>query len=157
MTNDDRIDKVLQTFPDEASALTYLEQLRWNGIVISPFAPNSKVYYCKANKYKCRDTGKYFNAKTNTIFHNSRISLRKWFAAIWIMAIDKSETTSVDLAKQLGLTQKTTWYMMRRIREHFELKKTSRRKKLRTRNTIHSIGSVDSKLTLSDWLTILKK
>ncbi|RZJ29485.1 MAG: IS1595 family transposase [Flavobacterium sp.] len=151
-------DELVRAFPDEDSALAYLEQVRWNGIVISPFAANSKVYNCSGGKYKCRDTGKYFNAKTNTIFHNSRISLQKWFAAIWMIAIDKSGTTSVDLAKELGITQKTAWYMMQRIREYFEIKKVPRKSYAARKKAEKLQAAAETeKLKMSDWLTMLKK
>jgi len=154
-------DDLLEAFPNERKALDYLENIRWNGIVISPFSPNSKVYYCSSNKYKCRDTGKYFNAKTNTIFHNSRIALHKWFRAIWIMSIEKSDITSVDLAKNLGITQKSAWYMMQRIREYFEIKKsatkTTRKHPIKKNLEVMEVITDSEKLKMSEWLNILKK
>lgn len=153
-------DDIINTFPTEDSALAYLEKLRWNGIVVSPFSQNSKVYHCPNHKYKCRDTGKYFNARNNTIFHNSRISLRKWFAAIWMIAIDKSDITSVALANKLNITQKTAWYMMRRIREEFDVPKLRKvPKRYSLRQSLESIEVITDpdKLRMSDWLNMLKK
>jgi len=154
------LSQLLSTFPDEHECLRYLEKLRWNGIVTSPFKPNSKVYYCNEGKYKCRDSGKYFNAKTGTMFHHSRISLQKWFMAIWLMAIEKNAITSVDMAKELGITQKSAWYMMQRIRENFSLKKTptTRRKKqyLESEHVVDTMADAD-KLNMVEWLKMLKK
>jgi len=152
------INQLTSSFPTEDECLQYLEQLRWNGIVTSPFKPNSKVYFCNHGKYKCRDTGKYFNAKTGTMFHHSRISLQNWFKAIWIMAIEKNAVTSVDMAKELGITQKSAWYMMQKIRENFNLKKVpvTRRKKDSNQENFQPIAS-DDKLGMLDWLNILKK
>jgi len=153
-------EQLLNLLPDEDSCLRHLENTRWNGIIISPFSQNSKVYYCANGKYKCRDSGKYFNAKTGTIFHNSRIPLQKWFVAIWIMAIEKNAITSVDMAKKLGITQKTAWYMMQRLREHFNLKKTATTYTKRTlpsgQTTSAAIAEAD-KLKMIDWLNMLKK
>jgi transposase-like protein len=118
------IDTNPSAFDSEPKCTELLEKIRWNGIVTSPFSENSKVYYCQNGNYKCRDTGKYFNVKTNTIFHNSRVSLQKWFTAIWMLSVEKKEITSVDLAKTLGITQKTAWHMQQQIREAFGLKKT---------------------------------
>jgi transposase-like protein len=151
--------ELLENFPDEASCLQHLEQLRWNGIVVSPFSPNSKVYYCSDNKYKCRDTGKYFNAKTNTMFHNSRISLQKWFIAIWMIALEKHPVTSVGLAKELQITQKSAWFMIQRIIAHFGLKKSQMPK--RTKSVVSDIEKVDviadsDRLKMIEWLKLLK-
>ena len=104
--------------PDENKCITYLESVRWNGIVVSPFVPISKVYHCRGINYKCRDSKKYFSVKTNTIFHNSRIPIRKWFMAIILISQSKT-MTSVELSKHIGLTQKTAWYMLQRLRKHF--------------------------------------
>ncbi|CAM3466926.1 Transposase [Flavobacterium longum] len=152
------ISQFLASFPSETECLRYLEKVRWNGIVISPFSPNSKVYYCKDGKFKCRDSGKYFNAKTGTMFHHSRISLQKWFTAIWMMSIEKHAITSVDMAKELQITQKSAWYMMQRIRDYFNLKKTpvSRKKKMVETETIGEISNAD-KLNMVEWLKMLKQ
>ena len=55
-----------QAFPTEQSCIDHLEILRWNGDVISPFDSTSKVYKCKNNRCKCKNTGKYFNVKCAT-------------------------------------------------------------------------------------------
>lgn len=157
--------QMIDLFPNEESCMKHLEMMRWNGIIVSPFSPNSKVYHCSDGKYKCRNSGKYFNAKTGTIFHNSRISLQKWFIAIWIMAIEKNAITSVDMAKQLGITQKTAWYMMQRIREYFNLKKarphTPKNRTMSAKSNespIENDSIVDAdKLKMIDWLNMLKK
>lgn len=81
--------ELFSAFPDEQSCIDHLEELRWGGVVISPFDPTSKVYKCKDNKYRCKNTGKYFNVKTNTLFDGTKIELRKWFAAIWIVTSHK--------------------------------------------------------------------
>lgn len=57
-------------FPDEQACITFLEKERWGDHVVSPFDPESKVYKCKGNRYKCKNTGKYFNVRTGTIFEN---------------------------------------------------------------------------------------
>jgi transposase-like protein len=155
--------QIVDSFPDEETCIRHLEKIRWNGIVVSPFSTNSKVYYCAEGKYKCRDTGKYFNVKTGTIFHNSRIGLQKWFAAIWIMAIERNSITSVDMAKELNITQKTAWYMMQRIREYFNLKKTrSYHRKTKTPTYVKDAEAIEvivdaDKLKMIDWLNMLKK
>ena len=106
-------------FPDEQSCIDHLEKLRWNGFVVSPFDPTSKVYKCKGNKYRCKNTGRYFNVKTNTLFDSSKIELRKWFAAIWLVTSRKKDISSVQLSRDIDVTQKTAWFMIYRIRNCF--------------------------------------
>jgi hypothetical protein len=108
------------TFPSEESCLKHLEKLRWNNEIVSPFDKNSKVYACKNNKFRCRNSGNYFNVKTNTIFHNSRIPLQKWFIAIWIISNGKRGISSVALGLEIGVTQKTSWYMLQRIKKYID-------------------------------------
>lgn len=110
---------LIKAFPDEQACINHLEQLRWNGEVVSPFDPTSKVYDCKGNKYKCKNTGKYFNVKTATLFDNSKIELQKWFIAIYLITEQSKGISSVQLAKDLNITQKSAWFMAHRIRNCF--------------------------------------
>lgn len=89
LNNFKSIIELVHTFSDEKKCIKYLEQIRWNGNVISPFDKTSKVYKCKGNKYRCRNTGKYFNVKTGTMFENTKISLQTWFVAIYILTSHK--------------------------------------------------------------------
>lgn len=113
--------ELLKAFPDEQTCIDHLEQLRWNGNVVSPFDPTSKVYNCKGNKYKCKNTGKYFNVKTNTIFDNTKMELQKWFLAIWLVTSHKKGISSLQLGRDLNITQKSAWFMLSRIRRCFGL------------------------------------
>lgn len=110
---------LIKTFPDEQSCIDHLEQLRWNGNVVSPFDPTSKVYNCKGNKYKCKNTGKYFNVKTATLFDNTKVELQKWFIAIYLVTSHKKGISSLQLSRDLDITQKTAWFMLHRIRACF--------------------------------------
>ena len=111
---------LIKAFPDEQSCIDHLESLRWiNGNVVSPFAPSSKVYKCANNRYRCKDTSKYFNVKTSTLFDNSKIELQKWFLAIWLVTSHKKGISSIQLSKDIGVTQKTAWFMLQRIRNCF--------------------------------------
>lgn len=106
-------------FPDEQSCIDHLEELRWGGVVVSPFDSTSKVYKCKDNKYRCKNTGKYFNVKTNTLFDGTKIELRKWFAAIWIVTSHKKGISSYQLSRDIGVLPKTAWFMLQRIQNCF--------------------------------------
>ena len=112
---------ILETFPNEQSCINHLEQSRWEFFVESPFDAASKVYKCPNNNYKCKNSGKYFNVKTGTIFHNSKVALQKWFVAIWLITKQDKNITSVALGKELNITQKTAWYIIRRIKSYYLL------------------------------------
>lgn len=111
--------ELFDAFPDEQSCIDHLEHLRWHGNVVSPFDSTSTVYKCKDNKYRCKNTGKYFNVKTNTLFDSSKVELRKWFAAIWLATSHKKGISSAQLARDIDVTQKTAWFMLQRIRNCF--------------------------------------
>lgn len=111
--------ELLQAFPTEQSCIDHLETLRWNGNVISPFDETSKVYKCKGNRYRCKNTNKYFNVKTNTLFDNTKVELQKWFLAIYLVTSHKKGISSIQLSKDIDVTQKTAWFMLQRIRACF--------------------------------------
>lgn len=110
---------LLRALPDEESCIAYLEWVVWKGKVVSPYDPQSKVYKCKGHNYKCKNTGKYFNARTNTMFYRSSVPLQKWFVAIWLFMTHRKGMSSVQLSKDIGVTQKTAWAMLHRIRKCF--------------------------------------
>jgi len=111
--------ELLEAFPDEQSCIDHLRRLRWSGNVVSPFDASSKVYKCANNRYRCKETGKYFNIKTQTLFDNTKVKLQKWFLAIWLVTSHKKGISSIQLSKDIGVTQKTAWFMLQRIRNCF--------------------------------------
>lgn len=110
---------LVQIFSSEEKCIEYLESIRWKDGVISPFDPTSKVYKCSKG-YWCKNTNKVFNVKTRTIFENTKISLQKWFMAIWLITSHKKGISSIQLSKDIHVTQKTSWFMLQRIRNCFE-------------------------------------
>ena len=124
--------ELLKAFPDEATCVAHLEELRWNGNVTSPFDPSSIVYKCGGNKYKCKNTGKYFNVRTGTLFDSTKIELPKWFLAIYLITSHKKGISSLQLGRDLNVTQKTAWFMLHRVRNCFGLNE---------QDTIDSLGS----------------
>jgi hypothetical protein len=109
----------IRTVPDEASCIQYLEEIRWAGNVVSPYDETSKVYKCANNKYKCKNTGLYFNVRTGTIFEASKIPLTKWFMALYVFASHKRGISSYQLAKDISVTQKSAWFLLHRLRYMF--------------------------------------
>jgi transposase-like protein len=110
---------LVKAFPNEQACIDYLEKSKWNGNVVSPFDETSKVYKCRGNKYQCKNTNKYFNAKTGTIFENTKIPLQKWFLALYIFSSHKKGISSHQLAKDIDVEQKTAWFLLHRLRYAF--------------------------------------
>jgi transposase-like protein len=111
--------ELLKAFPDEQTCINHLEKLRWDGVVISPFDETSKVYKCAGNKYKCKNSGKYFNVRTATIFEDTKVPLQKWFMALYIFSSHKKGISSHQLARDIGITQKSAWFLLMRLRYAF--------------------------------------
>jgi transposase-like protein len=109
---------LVKAFPDEAICMAYLAEMRWNDNVVSPFDKTSKVYVT-ARGFKCKNTGKYFNAKVGTIFEDTKIPLIKWYMALYIFSSHKKGVSSHQLAKDIDVTQKTAWFMLHRLRFAF--------------------------------------
>lgn len=108
-----------KAFPDEASCIGHFRTLRWpdaDKIVCPHCGVVSKHYVLADNTHKCRDCRKKFTVRNGTIFEDSKIELRKWFIAIFLMTSHKKGISSCQLAKDIGVTQKTAWFMLHRIR-----------------------------------------
>lgn len=115
-TNITSIIDLVTTFPNQEKCIEYLEQIRWDDEPVSPFDETSKVYKCKNGKYRCKNTGKYFTVCTGTMFEGTKIGLQKWFLAIWLITCQKKGISSMQLSRNLNVTQKTAWFMLQRIR-----------------------------------------
>ena len=116
---------VKNTFPTEEDCILYLEKLRWNGHIVSPFDAYTKVYKCANHRYRCKESGKYFNVKTFTLFDNTKVKLQKWFIAIWLVTSNKKEISSLQLSKDINVTQKTAWLMLQKIGMCFDIENTN--------------------------------
>lgn len=118
--------QVLNHFNDKGTCTKFLEQQRWNGKPICPHCGHDKVY--KTNRgYKCADKDCYkkFTVTVGTVFENSKIKLNLWFAAIYLATAHKKGISSLQLHRDLGITQKTAWFMLHRIREMLREKKSN--------------------------------
>ena len=101
----------------EKKAIKYFEKMRWDGKVVSPFDATSKVYKCGNGKYKCKNTGRYFDVKTGTPLANTKLPMTKWLLAMFLFQADKGGISSCQLARILEITQKSAWQMLMKIRE----------------------------------------
>ena len=112
--------ELIQNFSDENKCREYLAQLRWENEVICPFCGYHKVYNIESGKrYKCanKECYKKFSVTVGTIFENTKIPLKVWFVAIYLACNHKKGISSFQLSKDLGITQKTAWFVLHRIRE----------------------------------------
>lgn len=110
--------ELFDTFKDEETCKAYLEQQRWNGNVECPFCACTKVY--RTNRgFKCADKfcAKKFTVTVGTIYENSKVGLRTFFAALYLISSSKKGISSLQLSRQLGITQKSAWFVLHRIRE----------------------------------------
>ncbi|MBP8725727.1 MAG: IS1595 family transposase [Saprospiraceae bacterium] len=110
---------LVKAFPTEQDCINHLESILWKDGVVSPFDPTSKVYKCAGGKYKCKNTGKYFNVKVGSIFEDTKIPLIKWFMTLFIFSSHKKGISSHQLSKDIGVTQKSAWFMLHRLRYAF--------------------------------------
>jgi len=115
--------ELLERFPDEESAKTYVEGRRWASGLCCPKCGSVSVSVVTSGKpmpYRCRDCRGHFSVRTGTILAESKLPIQKWLLAIYLMTTARKGISSVQMAKELGVTQKTAWFLEHRIREAYE-------------------------------------
>src|SRR6478735_952131 len=111
---------LLAKFPDDATCRAFLEKQRWNNKPVCPHCGNEGAYKLNDGKtYKCKNNKCYkkFTVTVGTVAEASNIPLNLWFAAIYLVSAHKKGISSLQLHRDLGVTQKTAWFMLHRIRE----------------------------------------
>lgn len=110
--------QVLDYFKDDESCKAYYAKERWGETPSCPHCGNIGAYVTNRGfKCKAKECGKKFTVTTGTIFENTKISLRYWFAAIYLCTAHKKGVSSLQLSRDLNITQKTAWFLLHRIRE----------------------------------------
>lgn len=112
--------QLFDMFPDDAAAEAWFVELRWPEGVRCPHCGCSNVQdgaRHRSQRFRCRGCGKRFSARTKTLLAASNIGFRKWVIAIYLMATNLKGVSSVKLSRDLGVSQKTAWFMAQRIRE----------------------------------------
>ncbi len=94
----------------------YMIDIRWNGKVECVYCNHDKVCTVKDGDFKCSKCNRRFTVKTGSIFENSKLSLRKWLMAIYFVTNDKKGVSSYQLADNIGVTQKTAWSMLQKLK-----------------------------------------
>jgi transposase-like protein len=106
-------------FSDPDKAFAYALNYRWpNGLVTCPRCGSEKHSFIKTRRiWMCYGCKKQFSLKVGTIFEDSPISLDKWMMVMWMLANCKNGMSSYEVARSIGVTQKSAWFMLHRIRE----------------------------------------
>jgi transposase-like protein len=110
----------IRYFADDQVCIDIVSQMRWPNGPVCPACGSvaERQHFLKTQKrFQCRDCGKQYSVKVGTIFEDSAIKLDKWLTAMWLLANCKNGISSYELARDLGITQKSAWFMLHRIRE----------------------------------------
>lgn len=110
--------EAIRFFSDADTCLDFVAALRWpDGEPVCPHCEEKGTYFLKTRRiWKCKACKKQFSVKVGTIFEDSPIGLDKWLSAIWLIANAKNGISSWELHRAVGVTQKTAWFMLHRIR-----------------------------------------
>ena len=110
--------EAVKYFADVDRALNFMASVRWpDGKVVCPCCGKSNAAFLTTRRlWKCRDCHKQFSVKVGTIFEDSALGFDKWLPAFWMIVNAKNGISSCELARALGVTQKTAWFMLHRIR-----------------------------------------
>lgn len=116
----DNLMQLFRALPDEQSAINHLTAIRWVNGKFCPLCGNADQKrigtLAGTNTHKCYACRKRFSIKVGTIFQDTKLPLRTWFAAIWMITNHPKGIASTTLAKDLGITQKTAWFVLHRLR-----------------------------------------
>ncbi len=114
------LQEAIQYFSDEQVCIDAVAMLRWPD---GPRCPDCHLddaknpYYLKTQKrWKCRTCRRQFSVKVGTIFEESPIPLQKWLPALWMLVNCKNGVSSYEIHRDLGVSQKTAWFMLHRLR-----------------------------------------
>jgi len=109
--------EAIQFFQDEQVCIDAVASMRWLDGPVCPECETPNPYYLKTQKrWKCRECRIQFSVKRGTIFEDSPISLTKWLPALWLLVNCKNGVSSYEVARDLGVTQKSAWFMLQRLR-----------------------------------------
>ena len=114
-------------FSDPQRAFEFASKLRWpDGKVICPRCDSDKNYFVKTRRiWLCRGCNKQFSLKVNSIFEDSPITLDKWMTGFWMLVNCKNCVSSMEIHRTIGMTQKSAWFMLQRLRLAFKRESVS--------------------------------
>lgn len=109
--------EAVRYFADEDVAVAFVAKLRWPDGPVCPRCGDKRHYYLSTRRrWKCKACQKQYSVKIGTIFEDSPIGFDKWLPCLWMVANSKNGISSHEMARSLGVTQKTAWFMDHRIR-----------------------------------------
>ena len=111
--------ELAEMFPDEEAARKWWEAIVWPEGRFCPRCGSTNTHECTHAKcpYRCTECRSYFSGKTGTVIEGSKLPYRKWVWAIYLECTSLKGVSSMKLHRDLGVTQKTAWFMLHRIRE----------------------------------------
>lgn len=116
-TQFDSLFSVMEYFTTDQICKQTIAQYRWSdGDVVCPYCGGHHCHLCKDNRYLCKHCNHKFNVTVGTIFENTKISLRKWFIAMYLISSHKKGIASHQLARDIKVTQKTAWFILQKVR-----------------------------------------
>src|SRR5947208_4098941 len=105
-------------FPDQETARTYLEGRLWpNGPRCPVCGLGDRITVRAGGYYRCNQCKEDFTVRTGTIFERSHVPLHKWVYAMYLLVTARKGISSMQLAKEIGITQKSAWFLLHRLRE----------------------------------------
>jgi transposase-like protein len=111
---------LMDRIPDDSAALEYFKTIRWAGKVYCPYCQSESVITRKNGKsYDCRGCKVHFTDKSGTIFADTKVGMRKWIMAMYLLTSNKKGLSSYDLSRKIKVTQKTAWMMLSKIQTAF--------------------------------------
>ena len=117
LQNFDSLFELMVAFPDEQSCIDHLRAIRWRDGAFCPHCGSNRIYHFSDHKtFKCGDCRARFSIKVGTVFEDTKLPLRKWFMAVWIITNHPKGIASTTLAKDLKITQKSAWFVLHRLR-----------------------------------------
>ena len=110
--------QLFKLFPDAESARLYLESRLWpNGARCPICSAGEHVTTRKYGYYRCNACSEDFTVRTGTIFERSHVPLHKWVYAMYLLVTSRKGISSMQLSKEIGITQKSAWFVLQRLRE----------------------------------------
>ena len=112
------IKPIYQIFPSQDAWIAYLEEVCWKGTPVCPYCKSTKVSPLpKEKRHHCNTCNTSFSVTVQTMFHNTKIDLRKWFIAVSLVLKSKYGINARQLSRDINVNKDTAWYMVMRIRK----------------------------------------
>jgi len=118
--------ELLKKIPDEETARGYLEARLWpDGVKCPECDSGERIKKRKGGYYRCNACPLDFTVRTGTIFERSHVPLHKWIYAMYLLVTARKGISSLQLSKEIGITQKSAWFVLHRLREACGSKRTN--------------------------------